>query len=83
MKALLEESFGLIDEQGASQAEVDRIKNSLADLVGLNEQLFDAAAKQRQIVSERLSHMRKGKSALGGYSCRPQMTKPRFVSSNG
>nr|MBF0223461.1 hypothetical protein [Desulfobulbaceae bacterium] len=83
MQALLQESFVLVDEQGASRDEVDRIKSSLADLVRLNKQLFGAAATQRQIVSERLSRMRKGRSALGGYSCRPQTGKPRFVSSNG
>ena len=83
MRALLQQSFELINEQTGSQGEIDRLKNSLADLAGLNNQLYAAAAKQRQIVSGRLSLMRKGKSALGGYSGRVQTNKPRFVSSNG
>jgi hypothetical protein len=82
-RALLRQSFELVNEYGASQSELAWLKDNLAALVELNNQVFDAAAKQRQIVAERLSRMRKGKSALGGYSLRQGMSKPRFVSSTG
>ena len=83
MRVLLQQSVKLVKEQGASQADMIRLKSSLAELAGLNKQLFGAAAKQRQVVADRLSRMRKGKSALGGYRIRQQSVNPRFVSSNG
>ena len=83
MRSLLQQSFELLKGQTVSQTEMDRLKNSLSDLVGLNNQLYGAADKQRQKVGERIKRMRIGKSALNGYGTRSQTPKPRFVSSNG
>lgn len=83
MRALLQQSFDLVKEQSVSPAEGNLIKDNLTDLVGLNNQLFNATAKQRQIVADRLSSMRKGKSALSGYGSRQRAQNPRFVSSTG
>jgi|GEM_PF-5678843 len=82
-QALLQHSFELVNQQGASASDVDWLKDNLADLVVLNNRVYGAAAEQRKIVAERLRRMRKGKSALGGYSVRQGMRKPRFVSSKG
>ena len=83
MRSLLQQSIELLRKQGASVSEVDQLRDHLADLAGLNNQLFAAAAEHRRTVSARLGHMRKGKSALGGYANKRQGNKPRFLSSNG
>jgi len=82
-RALLQQSFELLNQQGASPSELARLKDNLADLVEMNERLFAAAEKQRKSVTERLRRMRKGKSALEGYGLRQGMSKPRFLSSAG
>ena len=83
LRGLLLQSFELVKEEGSKPGEAARLKERLADLVDLNNELFGVAAEQRQLVAERLGHMRKGKSTLNAYSVRQQTCKPRFLSSNG
>lgn len=83
MRLLLVQALDTVDTQEMQRDDADRVRAMLSELTDLNEKLYHDAALRRQAVAERLSCMRKGKSALSGYRLVPQQRGPRFLSSNG
>ena len=62
---------------------VKTVQLKLARILVKEEKLKSAVCEQRQDLAVRLTKMRKGKLALGGYKMRQTAQAPRFLSSKG